>query len=271
MGANTDRSSQPLIVPVNENGGTADRGSRTGSRTPDTETDRGGGRTGGTGRTADGENPETVKTEKVDGLSLLTEEEKQQFATASEDEQKRLLRNAKRRERYAKQKQNNGESVKPRKVKNSNKNSNNQAFDVAQLNLILAGISTAVASRPNNEHWLLSESEINSITVPLAKMLAESETFANMGQYSNQIALVMACMTVIAPRVFITLQKQKEVKRIERTGQQTDTNVRGTKNGTVGKAKDSDSNARGNHAERNQQSNDKHDVQSVPFYGLPIA
>lgn len=207
---------------------------------------------------------------KADELSVLTDEERTLYATANETEKKRILKNAKRRQRYAEQKQAKGQSVKPRKV-NGTKNTNTvNAFDVTQLNLIFAGLSGAIASRPNCSHWLLTPEEINSITVPLSKMLAESETFAGMGQYSNQIALVMACLTVFGPRLFITVQQSKEAKQIERTGQHTDTNYRERKSRDSRKTKESDRKP-DNGSIRDSSSHNSNDDKNIPFYGVPIA
>ena len=216
------------IIREVDNKGNGDGGSTGGTSTAPTETS-GTGR-GGSGRTdtasGGGGNTEKGNTvSKADELSLLTDEERTRYATANETERKKILKNAKRRQRYAEQKQAKGQNVKPRKV-NGTKNSSVPPLDVTQLNLIIAGISSAIASRPNCSHWLLTTEEINSITVPLSKMIAESEALSSMGQYSNQIALVMACLTVFAPRLFITAQISKEAKKLERTGQHTDTNYR---------------------------------------------
>lgn len=258
-----EQSNGVIIEPVTESGG--DRTSGNSSSTTSTRTtDRGSGGSGGnTTRTT-----ETVKGENVPELSLLTDEEKTQYLVADEKEQKRLLRNAKRRQRYADQKSESGQPVKPRKVKGAKKEATPQ-IDNTQLNLIVASLSSVIASRPNCEHWLLSEAEINSITTPLSKMLAESQAFANMGQYSNQIALCMACVTVFMPRLIITVQKNKEVKKIARTGQRTDTVVTDERVRTAGEKKNSNSGTdRGN--VKQSSSNGQNNADNVPFYGVPI-
>ena len=204
----------------------------------------------------------TTEEKELSRLAILTEEEKALYASGDDTEKKRIMRNAKKRERYRQQKQAGGQTVKPRKVRGKKEPEN--VLDVTQLNLIIAGVSAAIASRPNCEHWLLTEAEINSITTPLSKMLAASTMFANMGQYSNQIALVMACITVFAPRLMITAQKQKEVKKRARTGQQTDTNVR-----DIGEKKKSHIESdRGN--DKKSTSNGSDNGNTVPFYGVPI-
>lgn len=250
-------------------GTTGTSGNSSSTTSTGTNTGTGGSGSGGSERTNTSTTGETVKGQELSELALLTDEEKAKYAVADETEKKRLIRNAKKRQRYAEKKQANGQDVKPRKVKGAKKEEATPALDVTQLNMIVASLSAVVASRPNCEHWLLNEKEINSITVPLSKMLAESTMFASMGQYSNQIALCMACVTVFMPRLFITVQKQKEVKKIARTGQRTDTNVNDERIRTAGEKKDSNSRTdRGN--VKQSSSNGKDNADNVPFYGVPI-
>jgi len=248
------------------NTGTGTSGNSTSTTSTGTNTGTGTGTRTGTNT---GTNTTDKPTQEVSELALLTEEEKAKYLIADETEKKRLIRNAKKRQRYAEKKQANGQDVKPRKVKGAKKEETTPALDVTQLNMIVASLSAVVASRPNCEHWLLNEKEINSITVPLSKMLAESTMFANMGQYSNQITLCMACVTVFMPRLIITVQKQKEVKKIARTGQSTNTNVNDERVRPTGEKKDSNSRTdRGN--VKQSSSNGKDNADNVPFYGVPI-
>ena len=271
-----------VTVNVGQDSGEVDKSTRTdGGKTsssnstnsPDSRSDGGrGGRDGGSGGTS--ERPDTRTAEREQGeklseLAILTDEELARYNTADETEKKRLLRNAKRRERYAKEKKENGGQVKPRKVNKSQTVAPTPQIDVTSLNMIVASLSSVIASRPNCEHWLLSEAEINSITVPLSKMLAESEMFVNMGQYSNQIALCMACFTVFMPRLIVTVQKQKEAKKVERTGQHTDTAVRTDKGRNSTKAKDGNIEV-GNRNVGNTSSHGANNVDNVPWYGSPI-
>lgn len=266
-----DKDSRVVIEPVTDSG---EKGGSTGgsssTTTSTTTTSRGSGGTGGTGTGTGGSgNTETVNRSEVPELSLLTDEEKTQYLVADDAEKKRIMRNAKKRQRYSEKKQASGQDVKPRKVKGTNKKEETPALDVTQLNMIVASLSAVVASRPNCEHWLLTEKEINSITVPLSKMLAESAMFANMGQYSNQIALCMACATVFIPRLIVTIQKNKEVKKIARTGQSTNTTVADERIGTTGKEKKSNTGTdRGN--DKKPSSNGSNNADNVPFYGVPI-
>lgn len=240
-------------------------GNGNGTESKSTSDSRTGGRTGGdrAGERTGGSTGGKTEEKELSRLAILTEEEKALYAAGDDTEKKRIMRNAKKRERYRQQKQAGGQTVKPRKVRGKQKEPEN-VLDVTQLNLIIAGVSSAIASRPNCEHWLLTEGEINSITTPLSKMLAESAMFSNMGQYSNQIALVMACITVFAPRLMITAQKQKEVKKRARTGQQTDTNVRDIGEKKTGNSKSDRRN------DNESSTNGKNNDNTVPFYGVPI-
>lgn len=269
MGGTITAVNEGLDGKVNSKTDGASGGSTQGTSTASPETRAPAGARGTDSPSAPSGGEKILTSEKADGLSILTDEERTLYATANETEKKRILKNAKRRQRYAEQKQSKGQTVKPRKV-NGNKKDTSPALDVTQLNLIIAGVSTAIASRPNCQHWLLSEAEINSITVPLSKMLAESEMFSGMGQYSNQIALVMACLTVFAPRLFITLQMTKEAKNLERTGQHTDTNYRESKSGTPRKTKDSNIKS-DNRADRNTPANGRNDDKDLFLFGSPIA
>ena len=215
--------------------------------TPDTRT--ASGRTDGRsdGRT-DG---------RTDGKAEVKKEVVSGLASVDDDEQKRLERNAKRRERYAAQKAANGGTVKPRKV--NSKKAQSDAIDTTQINALIATLSAIVASRPDCEHWLLTEKEIDSITQPLSKMLAESEALSKINENSNQIALVIACVSVFAPRLFVTAQKMKEKKEREKIVKQPITKTKGS----VEKS------GRGN--DKRSAADGDGNMDGQPFYGVPVA
>ena len=163
------------------------------------------------------------------------------------------------------------EQPKPKRTRKKKKEEM-QIIDKANLNLMIAGLSAVIASRPDCEHWLLTEQEIDSITTPLCAMMAESEALKNMGQHANQIALVMACITVFMPRLMITAKKQKEKKEREITGNTVKTNVksdrRGKRNNPITKdRKHTESHSVDN---GNTAPNDKNDGNDLSIYGSPI-
>ena len=251
----TERGGEPNRIVTAEP--TEKRTRDTGNRSAETTETRTEGRTRGSGS---GRSGNTEEKEKLSGLAILTEEEKTEYQNADEETRKKIIKRAKARERYRQQKA----QGKPKKVK---KKEEEPAIDVSQINLIIAGISSAVASRPGCAHWLLTAKEINSITVPLAGMMAESDIFSKMGEYSNQIALVTACVTVFAPRILITAQQTKERKKIERTGNKTDTTV---KNGRITGEKKNSNSKSDRPDERKPSTSGENNGESVPFYGMPI-
>lgn len=257
-----------IIVEPTEGTGTGNSSKSSNTETSRTASGSGGsGRSGGSGGSGGSGRSETVISTEGSELAVLNSEELEKYKTADDKEKKRLLRNAKRRADYAKNKNENGQTVRPKKV--NKKKDTVPSNDITQLNGIIVALSSVVASRPNCQHWQLSEKEVESITTPLAKMLAESETFQNVGQYSNQIALVMACITVFVPRLVATVQINKEVKKIERTGQKTDTSVIDRRIADSGKAKAED--RKTDRRNNKQPSGDgTGNGQSLPWYGDPI-
>lgn len=191
-----------------------------------------------------GRNTGTVETSGTGGTSG-NEKEKgfPQLVTIEEtEEQKRLAKNEKRRQRYAQKKAENGGEVKPRKVNKAKEKTVNESFTQEQMSMLLMTLSTVLASRPNCEHWQLTQAEVDSITKPLLNILKESEKLEAITQNSNQIALAIACITIFVPRLVVTVQKvneNKEKKELAKEVQKID-EVRPTKANDKGASRPSD-------------------------------
>ncbi|HBG1660057.1 hypothetical protein KWL24_019250 [Clostridioides difficile] len=171
--------------------------------------------TTGAGATKTGAGTETG-TGKSSGEEKLPKLVSVEVPGESEEERKkREERNQKRREKYASQKNNT--------TKKTSKKKEIKAIDTTQINVLIETVSAIIASRPGWEIWRLSTHEIEQITIPLVNILKKSEAFDGLGEYADHIALAVACITIIAPRLIITLQKQKEAKKFELTRQRTDT------------------------------------------------
>ena len=211
-------------------GGTGGTGSAKSTSSTDTGTTTGG--TGGT---------ETGRTgEKTGG-------EKEVISTVvNVEEEKRLERNRKRRERYAKQKAEG--TQKPKKV---NTKKTKEVIDTNQIETLIKTISVMVSSRPGQEHWLLLDSEVKALAEPLTNILKDSTAFSSISEHSNAVALVIACITIILPRTIKSItdiskkkKKEKEVlKNVEPRRSKTknisndkgnngNTSTYGTNNGT---------------------------------------
>ena len=167
------------------------------------------GRTGGTG--TGGTGGTTANKEKV--ISTM----------ADVEEEKRLERNRKRRERYAKQKAEG--TQKPKKV---NSKKTKEVIDTNQIETLIKTISVMVSSRQGQEHWLLLDSEVKALAEPLTNILKDSNAFNSISEHSNAVALVIACITIILPRTIKSItdiskkkKKEKEVrKNVELRGSQ---------------------------------------------------
>lgn len=231
----TDRSADSARATT----ATAQTGDRTG------RTDTAGGRTDTTGGKAGEQNGISGNAEQ----NLLT------------DEQKREERNRRRRERYAEQK---GTTPKPRKVR---KTKTTNTIDTTEIDKVLCNLSTIVASRPNMAHWQLSEQEVHTITQPLGNILQKYGLFDKVTENSNEIALAVACVSVFAPRIMVSVAvakqnaKPKENVRVEKTKMQTGGD-NSAKNKTERKVKES----AGNRSGGNAPNGTDHNLDVPPYY-----
>ena len=189
-------------------GGTGGTGSTKSSGSTDTGT-----RTGGTGGTGTGGRTGGKTGGEKEVVSTMVDVE----------EEKRLERNRKRRERYAKQKAEG--TQKPKKV---NTKKTKEVIETSQIETLIKTISVMVSSRPGQEHWLLLDSEVKALAEPLTNILKDSNAFNSISEHSNAVALVIACITIILPRTIKSItdiskkkKKEKEVKKnVELRGSQ---------------------------------------------------
>ena len=220
-------------------GGTGGTGSTKSSSSTDTRT-----RTGGTGGTGTG------------GTGGTTGEKEVISTMADVEEEKRLERNRKRRERYAKQKAEG--TQKPKKV---NTKKSKEIIDTTQIETLIKTISVMVSSRPGQEHWLLLDSEVKALAEPLTNILKDSSAFSSISEHSNAVALVIACITIILPRTIKSItdiskkkKKEKEVKK--------NVELRGSKTKNIIDVKRND---------RSIPANDKNNGSNAIWYGDAIS
>ena len=187
------------VEPINREVGTGTGG--TGNTKSSSPTDT-GTRTGGTGGTGTGRTGGKTTTEK---------EVIPTVANVDKEEQKRLERNAKRRERYAKQKAEG--TLKPKKV---NTKKTKEVIHTSQIETLIKTISVMVSSRKGQEHWLLLDSEVKAISEPLTNILKDSNAFNSISEHSNAVALVIACITIILPRAIKSISDINKKKKKEK-------------------------------------------------------
>lgn len=241
MGEQTNRNNDEIIQEIG-GGRTTGKSTRSTSST-DTGTTTGGtcgsGGTGGSGG--------KTTTEKTVIPTV---------ANVDKEEQKRLERNAKRRERYQKQKAEG--TLKPKKV---NTKKTKEVIETSQIETLIKSVSVMVSSRKGQEHWLLLDSEVKAIAEPLTNILKESNAFNSISEHSNAVALVIACITIILPRTIKSIsdinkkkKKEKEVLKNDKPRTSQRKNI---------------TNDKGNN--RNTSANDTNNGTNAIWYGDAIS
>ena len=222
------------------------------------------GEIGGSGGSAKGTSSTDTRTksggsrgDRSGGSGGKTTTEKEVISTMVDvEEQKRLERNAKRRERYAKQKAEG--TLKPKKVNNKK---TKEVIETNQIETLLKTVSVMVSSRKGQEHWLLLDSEVKAIAEPLTNILKDSEAFSSISEHSNAVALVIACITIILPRTIKSIsdinKKKKERKEVIKNVELRTSKRKNINNDT------------GNN--RNTSANDKDNGTNAIWYGDAIS
>ena len=89
------------------------------------------------------------------------------------------------------------------------------AFNAEQISAFIVTVSSVVATREGCSHWLISEAEAMQISKPLANILEKSQLKV-INENADAIALVTACLMIIAPRIILTLQNNKNKKGVKK-------------------------------------------------------
>ena len=76
----------------------------------------------------------------------------------------------------------------------------------------IVGVSQMAAAKPTTAHWVIDKKEADQISDPLCRIIEKNENLKKVAEQSDSIALVMACVMVVAPRAFISYQMAKEMK-----------------------------------------------------------
>lgn len=141
--------------------------------------------------------------------STASEEEKlPRLAPVDREEEKRLARNAKRRERYAAKK-----ASAPKKVTPKGKGKD---ADTSQCEAVIMTLSSIIASREGCAHWQLTPDETKALAQPIANMMAKSEALGQINEHSDAVALATAAFTIMMPRIILTSNIRKEKKKNDR-------------------------------------------------------
>lgn len=76
----------------------------------------------------------------------------------------------------------------------------------------IVGVSQMAAAKPETAHWVIDKKEADQISDPLCRIIEKNEHLKKVAENSDSIALVMACVMVVAPRAYISYQMAKEKK-----------------------------------------------------------
>lgn len=101
---------------------------------------------------------------------------------------------------------------KQRKPRQSKKQDTNTSFNADQISALIVSLSSIVASRPGLEMFAITDIEAKQIATPLANMIAKSEQLKALSEHADAMALVTACFVIMAPRIMLYFNQQKEKK-----------------------------------------------------------
>ena len=156
---------------------------------------------------------------------------------------------------------------KPRKVTKKKSDSNN--IGAEQISILLTSLSAIVASRPNTAHWQLTPQESQSIAEPLAKIIEKNENLKNLGEHADALALVTACITVIAPRAILSVNMAKSEKEKKKHGRNVITNTETNQRPKQDKERENITSSQGDN--RTNATDAENDVTSEFFIGDAIS
>lgn len=146
--------------------------------------------------------------------------------------------------------------------KKRTRTSKKSKLDTSQMEALIRGVDSVVASRPGLEHWQFTDAEVKSIATPLCGILEEKSLDAALEKYANQIALVTACVTVCAPRIMVSVQMSKAKKVNEVSEKEVKKLYERKAVGSSGKSQ--------NKHDGNLADGGKNDVDERLAYGSPI-
>jgi len=85
-------------------------------------------------------------------------------------------------------------------------------FNAQQISALIVSVSAIAAARPGLEMFMISEAEAMTVATPLSNMIAKNENLAVFAQHGDAIALITACFVIMAPRLMLYFDAQKQKK-----------------------------------------------------------
>ena len=156
---------------------------------------------------------------------------------------------------------------KPRKV--SKKATNESNITSEQISILITSLSSIIATRPNTAHWQITPQESQSIAEPLSKIIEKNENLKNLGEHADALALVTACITVIVPRVILSVNLAQSEKEKNKNGRFVKQDRGNNKKSGVIEKTENNQDSRGDN--RNNADNGTSDAQSEFYLGESIS
>ena len=136
--------------------------------------------------------------------------------------------------------------------------------DSESVEKLLLTVSSVVANRKGLEHWQLSKQECKTIAEPLVEVMDKYDVSKTFADNAPEIALAVACVSVVVPRMMISAQKRK-VKKDDGMGGKAST-------GSAGKRLDENRKSKTVSRKDDGKSSDnaKNDDSEFGIFGLPL-
>lgn len=138
----------------------------------------------------------------------------------------------------------NKEKEEPvKKKRTTRRRKKKTTVDSESVEKLLLTVTGMVATRPHMQHWAMTKTEAKSIAEPLTEILDKYDLASGIAENSSEIALVVASVSFVAPRLMVTMTQRKEKKNDGMGGKST--------TGSTGKKLDETRKSTGNRKDGN--------------------
>lgn len=230
---------------------TTEKRSGESTSTTDSNTRRTRTRTSTATRGTDGRKTEEKTSQ---GLALVDENKKKQIEKIKAEKEKAGITQAPPISTVPKP-----EPAKPKRA--SRKRKKKTTVDSESVEKLLMTVTGVIATRPDCEQWAMQKKEAQAIAQPLVEILDKYDLAGGLAENSAEIALVVASVSFVAPRIMITANKKKEKKKDGMAGKSA--------SGSTGRKLDETRKSKTPSDTSNRQVRDSHGSQgSTPEYGI---
>lgn len=108
------------------------------------------------------------------------------------------------------------EAPKPKRKykKREKKTDKKETTDIKDVQMLIEGIFTVVSLK-GGEHWKLQSKESEQIAIPLTNILEKNNLIEKVGNVSDGMGLIIACISIVVPRLLISkMQKPNKTREV---------------------------------------------------------